>query len=332
VGLEIEFGHVTLEETLALLQRTLGGTVRAESRTEGAVDDTRWGSFHVEFDSAPLKSQSYLKPLEHLGVEPDSPTAQFVENSVLRVAAEVVPVEIVSPPIPWPELSGLDPLWAALQDAGAEDTRASLLYAFGMQLNPEAAELSAAYALAHLQSFLLLEDWIEEETQVDLTRRLSPYVRGFPMEYQRLILAPGYAPDWGGFVRDYVAHNPTRNRALDVLPLIVHATGLDLSAEVEDWSLVKARPTFHYRLPNCELNRPGWSPAVEWNRWVEVEKLAASPSKLRELSQVYLAIADAGGSDAARKKSWIRYMKERIGFDQVTPTIESGPRAHDARR
>jgi Putative amidoligase enzyme len=58
----------------------------------------------------------------------------------------------------------------------------------------------------------------------------------------------------------YLEHNPTRNRPLDLLPLFVHLHGPGLLKRVEDAPLVKPRPTFHYRLPNCELTNPGWTP------------------------------------------------------------------------
>jgi hypothetical protein len=46
---------------------------------------------------------------------------------------------------------------------------------------------------------------------------------------------------------------------------------------------VKGRPAFHYRLPDCRVNVPGWSAADAWNHWVYIEKLAADAALLREL-------------------------------------------------
>lgn len=54
VGLELEFGHLTLERTLDIVRDTLGGEIVATSRTEGTVQDTAFGRFKVEVDSAPL--------------------------------------------------------------------------------------------------------------------------------------------------------------------------------------------------------------------------------------------------------------------------------------
>src|SRR5687768_12687595 len=86
VGLELEVGGVELQTALAVAQRSLGGRVVQESATRGAVEGTPWGKFAIEFDSRPLQQRKYLRPLEPFGVEPDSKTAQALEDTVLRVA------------------------------------------------------------------------------------------------------------------------------------------------------------------------------------------------------------------------------------------------------
>lgn len=317
-----------LDRVLEVARTVLGGSAEAQSRTEAEVEGTRFGTFKVEFDSTPLKDKAYLRPLEQLGLDSDSTTAQLLEDSVLRVAREVVPVEVVAPPIPWTELQELDPLWRALIAAGAQDTRASFLHAFGMQINPEAPDLTVETALSHLRAFLLLEPWLVAQVDVDFTRRLMPYIKPFPVTYARDVLDVDYAPDWQGFIADYVAHNPTRNRPLDMLPLMVEATGSDLSREVEDWALVKARPAFHYRLPNSDLNQPGWSPAVEWNRWLEVERLAESPLRLRTVSEAYLERLDEGG--AIDRDAWLSFLEQQLELPRMNPLPTSLETTHGA--
>jgi hypothetical protein len=51
---------------------------------------------------------------------------------------------------------------------------------------------------------------------------------------------------------------------------------------------VKPRPAFHYRLPDSRVDEPGWGVAVDWNRWVAVERLTAEPERLAELGQAFL--------------------------------------------
>jgi hypothetical protein len=309
VGFELEIGNLGLETTLEVVQSSVGGRIRSSSATQGTVEQTRWGTFTIEFDSRPLKERRYLRPLERVGVEPESPAAQAIEESVLRVASGLVPIEVVTPPIPWNELAELDALWVGLRAAGAEDTRDSILHAFGLHLNPEAPDLDVATVRDHLRAYLLLEAWLVEAIDVDLSRRIAPYIRPFPPAYRRIVLDPEYEPTWEVFVAHYVEHNPTRNRPLDLVPLIVHATGKDLSVAVKEWALVKPRPTFHYRLPNCEIHQPGWTPALDWNRWVLVERLAQSRELLHELGADYVATLD---DLLATPSSWVAHLEQRF--------------------
>lgn len=312
VGLEVELGNLTLERTLELISHTLGGEIQIESRTEGRVRGTRLGAFKVEFDHSILRNRSYLRPLERLGLIDDenSSAAQSVEDSVLSLAAEIVPIEIVTPPVPWNRLHELDPLWATLRRADAEDTHGSLLYAFGLHINPETPELAPETILAHLRSFLLLEDWIVQVSRIDLSRRISPFIRSFPETYRRKILDPEYAPSARALVLDYFEFNPTRNRPLDLWPLFAHVYGPQVAARVEEAALVKARPTYHYRLPNCELARPGWTPAQDWNRWLRVERLANDAQLLRELSHAYVATFDL--PLRLQSGGWVNELRERL--------------------
>jgi hypothetical protein len=307
VGLEIELAGLTVETALALIQRAMGGRVVSSQRTQGTVADTPFGDFKVEFDSRALQKRSYLKPLELVGIESDSRAAQLIEDSVLQVASEVVPVEIVTPPVP------LDPLWQQLRAAGAQDTYGSVFYAFGLHLNPELPDADHRTLLAFLRAYLLLEDWVIESSHMDLSRRITPFVRPFPEVYRRKVLSPRYEPDSGlALVDDYITGNPTRNRGLDLLPAFVHLFGRTILDRVEEPDLVKARPTFHYRLPNCELATPDWSPRADWNRWIAIERLADEPALLTELSHAYLDTFDL----PLRLQSigWIDELRARISL------------------
>ncbi|HEX6242197.1 MAG TPA: amidoligase family protein, partial [Polyangiales bacterium] len=311
VGLELELAGLTVQAALDLIQQCFGGTPDASQRTHGTVADTSFGTFKVEFDMGALQKRSYLRPLELIGIESDSRTAQIVEDKLLQVASEVVPVEVITPPIPWNRLHELDPLWEKLRGAGAEDTYGSVFYAFGLHLNPEVPDRDPATLLAFLRAYLLLEDWVIESSNMDISRRIAPFVRPFPEPYRRKVLAPSYAPaDGAQLVDDYLEGNPTRNRGLDLLPLFVELFGRSLLSRVEEAELVKPRPTFHYRLPNCELAAPGWSPRADWNRWVAIERLAQEPALLAELSHAYLDTFDL----PLRLQSigWIEELRERI--------------------
>jgi Putative amidoligase enzyme len=324
VGLELELAGLSVESALELIRRCFGGEIEASQRTHGTVAGTPFGTFKVEYDLVALQKRSYLRPLELMGIESDSRTAQLVEDTVLQVASEVIPVEVITPPIPWPRLHELDPLWERLRAAGAEDTHDSVFYAFGLHLNPETPDGEVATLLAHLRAFLLLEDWVVESSRMDLSRRLAPFVRPFPEAYRRKVLEPSYSPKTGAaLVDDYIEASPTRNRGLDMLPLFVHLFGPTLLERVEDRELVKPRPTFHYRLPNCELASPDWSPRADWNRWIAIERLAQSPALLTELSHAYLETFDL--PLRLQSIAWIDELRERMTLPGEARRTEEPP-------
>lgn len=53
---------------------------------------------------------------------------------------------------------------------------------------------------------------------------------------------------------------------------------------------MKARKTFHYRLPNSSISQPDWSLAQEWNNWVVIEEVADDPQKLAGMCAQYLPL------------------------------------------
>jgi len=180
----------------------------------------------------------------------------------------------------------------------------SFFYGFGLQFNPEVVSFEAESILRYLQSYMLLNDWLRAEIDVDPTQRILPFADQFPAAYRARILAPDYAPDIDQLIDDYLTDNLTRNRDLDMLPLFTHLDEQRVSTAVND-GLTKSRPTFHYRLPDCRLNDPAWSATLEWNRWLEVEKLAEDPKRLREMADAWLS-QEWEGSLAA----WVESVKK----------------------
>ncbi|BBI60126.1 hypothetical protein HSBAA_14320 [Vreelandella sulfidaeris] len=132
----------------------------------------------------------------------------------------LVPTEIVCPPVPWNELEDLDALFEALREHGAKGTDASLMYGFGLHLNPEVESFDADYLLAMLRAYLLLAGWLRDEIKVDITREMLPHANPFHKAYALKVLDSRYAPDLDTLIDDYLHYNPTRNRELDMLPLL----------------------------------------------------------------------------------------------------------------
>ena len=300
VGVELEFAGLSSEQAAELVADSFDGTTRPiDMPFVLSVADTKWGEFQVELDT------QYVHPEKDLGdileesslpvSKEDIKTVRNLNSYVRqhwvgKALAGVVPTEIVTPPIPWDELGELEILVEALRAHGAKGTDDGVVYSFGVHLNPEIAREDVDYILAVLRAYMLLSDWLRDEIHVDLMRKILPHIDPFPKEYAVKILAADYAPDLDALIKDYFAMNPTRNRELDMLPLFKHLAPKTL-AKLTDDERIKARPTFHYRLPNMCLSDPGWSVVQEWNRWVAVETLAADEDTLRRLGDSYLANA-----------------------------------------
>jgi hypothetical protein len=291
-GFEFEFSGVTLNVAAMHVRKVFGGEHVIHSTFVHTVRGTPFGKFSVEMDTTVLKDKTYEKPLRAMGFEPRRWDAKRLESAILTTFATVVPAEVATPPLPVTDLSPLDDLRRRLRDSGARGTRAGLLYAFGLHINPEIVSDDPAYLLSVLRAFVLLYPWLKTRTEVDVSRRVSPYINPFPSEYVRLIASPDYPPTRDRLIEDYLAHNPTRNRPLDMTPVLAHLERDRVSRRVQERHLVKPRPAFHYRLPNCMVDEPHWTVAREWNTWVAVERLAADGGRLRELSREYLRADD----------------------------------------
>ena len=288
LGLELEFAGLELSQASQLITEAYGGTVIAESAFVHRVEGTPWGTFIVELDTNLLKERTYAQYLRRVGinVDDDEPSRDRLEDFLARAAATVVPLEIVTPPIPLPDLHRMEEMRHRMHTLHARGTRSSWLYAFGLHLNPEATECTGAVALNHLRAFLILFDWLHVSGEIDWTRRLTPYIDPFPEAYRLMVIDPAYQPDTEQLIVDYLQYNPTRNRALDMLPIFRFMAG-DWVVEPlgEAAAMVKPRPAFHYRLPNCRIDEPDWTLAREYGGWVAVEWLALRPDVMISLAE-----------------------------------------------
>lgn len=289
IGVEMEMIGLGVPEVSRVVAGRFDGSVEEKSRYEVLVHGDPAGPWGIELDFEYLKRKGREDASEDEGVALLDEAAE----SVLRTGAEIiVPVEVVSPPLPMPRLSDVQSLGADLRDAGARGTGAGLSYAFGLQFNPELPGLDAENILCYLKAFLCLHDWLVKRSEPDLTRRLTRFSAPFPGRYLRKVIDPQYWPGRDGLIDDYLADNPTRNRSLDMLPLFLHLDEQKVRAVVED-PRVKARPTLHYRLPNCEIDRPEWGIHDAWEDWLEVESLAADSARLQEVCAAYADWLDA---------------------------------------
>lgn len=283
IGVEIEMSGLGLDVLADLVCRHLDLEVRSPGRYERHLRGDPAGDWLVELDF------NLLKTMGREARDPDAvldDVMNTAEDWLHRAAQHVVPLELVSPPLPMDRLDEVETLIALLRVAGAKGSSDNLVNAFGLQLNPEVPDTRTETLTAYLKAFLCLSDWLVQRADVDMTRRLTTYIDPFPREYIHLVVNPGYRPDRDRLMGDYLMANPTRNRALDWLPLFAHMDAARVKATVDD-PLIKARPALHYRLPNCEIHRPEWGLRPVWQDWLVVERLAADTDRLNRCCAAY---------------------------------------------
>ncbi len=296
VGFELEFSGVTLDDTANALNQKLNGKIIYQTEAELVLELPSVGKLTVELDWSFLKRKAaesaekgereeWLKPLS-------------------QAAGLLVPVEVVCPPVAIDKLERLDALVDILRELGAQGTEESLIAAYGVHINAEIPELDAGCMHAYLKAFSLLQWWLVEAHEVNTARKISPYIGLYPEAYVVELLEMA-APDMDALFASYLDHNPTRNRALDMLPLLAEIDETRVHEAVGD-AKVNARPTFHYRLPNCQIEHQEWSLADSWNLWCVIEALASSGEDLDELGRAFLdARLPVIG---VNRKSWVEFV------------------------
>ncbi len=269
VGVEIEFSGLSALRAAEAVAARLGGAVRLVSPHLAFVEGAEFGDFRVELDMR----------LAHADVTGE--IGRKMRDLAADLGATLVPIEIVCPPIPWDQAHLLDDLRADLHALGAEGTRDALFYAFGAQLNIEPPSLAPPRLLTLMRAFVVLRDWLRAEVQIDTLRWLTVFASPWAAAYCDHILRPDYAPDHEALIDDYVRHNPSRDRELDLLPILATLDEARVRAQLPN-EKIRPRPAWHYRLPNSEVNAYDWSIGLEWERWVTVERLAAQPETLAQ--------------------------------------------------
>ena len=298
VGIEIEFSGLDAAETATLLYEMFGGELSEEDPHAFKLTGSRLGTFDIELDT------QYAHPKAD---ERGSSAWRLGREAVGAVMGLWLPTEIDSAPLPFDRLPELDAIIGVLRNRGAVGTKAELVYAFSLQFNPEAPSLETADLLAVMRAYMVVEPALRRESGTDRLRRMLPFIQPYPNDYVRKVLDWGYAPTRAQMIDDYLAANPTRNRGLDMLPLFAELDHDRVQAAVPD-QRIKPRPTFHYRLPDCRIDEPDWSMALEWNRWVAVERLAEDPDRLPKAAAARLANLRRGIIEdwAERALEWLK--------------------------
>lgn len=267
VGVELELGGLDVDRCAAIVADVIGGEVVEDSRYVRSVR-TEHGVFRVELDAGWLKK---------LGEEVSRGRGKWRDvatDALEKLAGGVVPCEVVAPPLPRRDLPMIDALAVALGAAGGRGTYEAMRFGFGVHFNPELADVRLSTVLPVMRAFAQLHDALVDTYRVDPSRRLTGFIDPWPAALDERLLDPAYRPaDLPALIDDYLRISPTRNRALDMLPLFAHVDESRVRAAVGDEKL-NPRPTFHYRLCNCRIGHPDWRPSQEWGSWLRVEALA----------------------------------------------------------
>lgn len=262
VGVEIEFAGLGVREAALALERRMGGRLVEQDPQAFDLLDSALGALRVELDIRHVHPHPAAgNPLQRLPAP--------VLTGLGYALAPIVPRELVIGPIARGDIGRVNRAIDALRDAGARGDGATLLGSLGLHFNIEHPDAEARDIIAVFKAFLTLEPELRRVYGAGGPARFyapPPY----PPAYVERVLSSSYWPDLESFARDYVAANPTRKRSLDLLPLFAHHF-----PELRPAGKVRPRPAFHYRLPNAHVGRPGWTVDADWQRWLEVERLAA---------------------------------------------------------
>lgn len=301
VGFELEFHGKELETVAQALARRLNGELRPKGRFAFVIESSELGEFRLEYDARFLKQEWYVGYLERLGIQiRNQPWRHDLDQWIERLSSEFVPQELVTPPLPLSRLDVAEGLREELQALGAKGTKEAAVYAFGLHLNPELWSEEVDDVRRLLQAFMLCYDALVPT--MDWSRRIGPHISDFTDQHRDLVLRPDYAPPMAEFVEHYLEHSPTRNRALDLLPALMHLHPEGPWERLSEPDLVKARPAYHYRLPDSRVDDPSWTLGEAWSSWVQLERLAADVDALGRLINAYVSMRD--GHPLGFRRAW----------------------------
>jgi len=267
-GVEIELGGLTEDRVAAILQDALGGRAEPAEGRDWAVVDSPLGRIEVYLDTV-LRTGRF----------------QALRDAGLELGRDVIPVEIVTEPLDRAGLIALDDAREALRRAGATGTRSGLFLGFGVHLNIQIASGAAPDVVRPLLAYALIEDWLRLKDPIDESRRVLPFTDPYPKDFVRGLVALGPDAALGPVIDLYLRETPTRNRGLDMLPVFAHLDPARVEAALTE--ATSARPAFHFRLPDCRIDEPGWSLDHEWRRWHCVERVAGDVAALEALSRAW---------------------------------------------
>ena len=282
VGVEIEFGGLIESDAADLCARFLQGRAVQPDSHIWRVEQSEIGSLDIYLDVFLRKAQQ-----------------SRLRDQALDLGREVIPVEIVSEPLDIHGLAWVDALREPLRKVGALGSGAGWFFGFGVHLNIEIASECDADIVRPLLAYALIEDWLRADNPIDDARRLLPFTDPYPTDFVRALIKAGPEATRDHVTSLYLELTPSRNRGLDMLPIFAHFEPDRVASAISDKT--SARPTFHFRLPDCRIDDASWSLAEEWNCWRLVERVAEDSALLDRLSRAW---DDDHGILTLSRQSW----------------------------
>lgn len=264
-GVEIELGGLDEATCARLCARHLGGKARQVDDAIWRIEDTSIGTVKAYLDTA-------LRHAEKTALR----------DATLMLGREVIPVEIVTEPLDRDGLIALDRLRDILRQAGAVGSRSGMFFGFGVHLNVQIASPDKAGVVPPLLAYALIEDWLRAANPIDQTRRVLPFTAPYPWRLVRRLITLGCTADLRHVIDAYAQEAPSRNHGLDMLPVFAWLDPSRIGPVLTETT--SARPAFHFRLPDCRIDEPGWTLDREWRRWHTVERIAGDKDALAALA------------------------------------------------
>ena len=290
LGFEIEFANIDLEKILEILQKEFFFEVNKVNNYFYKLS-SKYGDFILELDFELLTKQKIKASAKDLskfiGIKIPDKDAEYIENYIAKLSKDIVPFEISTPPLAFDKIDIVEEIIEKLSQNHAKGTSHKLYYAFGLHINIEVISLEVESLLSYLRAYVILQEFLNKDAKLDIARKISPFIDNFPKDYIEYILNENYKPSKREFIEDYIKFNPTRNRSLDMLPILAFLDEKLVREYLPD-EKIKPRPAFHYRLSNSQIGERNWRVSNEWNRWVVVENLANDKNSLEKLSKEYI--------------------------------------------
>lgn len=274
VGVEVEFAGLSEDQAAKLFAASCG--VEAMQRNGG------WTCKTPKFGSCVFYLDTRLRQT----------IRDTAGDAGLAAAGRIIPVELVSEPFDAQYLPEFADALAAMREGGAVGSRHHLMNGFGVHLNVEIASRDTAHVADVATAYALVEDVLRRKMEIDVSRRLLPFVDPYPSGLAT-DLAANRPIDWQAFAHLYLSHTTSRNHGLDMLPVLAWAAEDDVANRLDAVTKISRRPAYHFRLPESRIDEPAWNISDDWNRWMIVEGIASDATVMHRLREARLDWAQA---------------------------------------